>query len=707
MVTEVEKRSSQTGPTGGHRGEGWRFGQLLALLGLTGFAVSQPLLAVAGDEPTLFTFAGVSGWGLVTFALIVAVVPPLVLWLVVLLVGLVDRRAGDVAFVVIAALLAGVTAIQWAKTLAGLEQALLLAVVGLSVAAGFAVGLVRVEPVALWTRFTAVLPLMAVVLLLVASPSADLLRSRSSAPDAADRVSGEDEPPPSVVMLMLDEFPLETLLAEDGTIDGVRFPNLAALAQESTWYRDYTVQAAGTLQSVPSLLTSQEPTGKQPLWTAHPDSLFSLLAPTHDLVVSEHVTQLCGFSNCKIEGADDHWRGGVRSVLTQMAEVWRDRVSLGPLPEVDTDQFAAAAEPLAPDDVREGREGGPAARNAEAPGAVVDFVAAIEGSTAPTFAYLHLLLPHQPWMRYPEGGIFDRWSQLSLALDEVEPDEWVRTLLNQAHLYQARYTDRLVGEIIDEIKASDLYDDSLVVVTADHGVAFSGDGNLRSATAETLGSIAYVPLIVKSPGQSQGEIDDSNLMGVDLLPTIASEVGVDIPWKVEGFPAGSAEIADRGGRKQFYDFGTDFGQELLDVIEFDSSEHRPDGSVALIGDKQVGEHSLAPLARSIGVDVRLGETIEDVEAAATSGTVAVGLRDLQNPDQDRSVGRIGGWLEHFEPDDVVLLAIDGEVQSFSPVNQEGVFVFMIPPEVQPRADLEVELLRLRGDELTVLDRGEG
>ena len=42
---------------------------------------------------------------------------------------------------------------------------------------------------------------------------------------------------------------------------------------------------------------------------------------------------------------------------------------------------------------------------------------------------------------------------------------------------------------------------------------------------ENLTSVTYVPLFVKEPRQREGRIDDSNLMGVDLLPTIASLVG--------------------------------------------------------------------------------------------------------------------------------------------------------------------------------------
>src|SRR5690606_5594549 len=95
--------------------------RLLTLLGLTGFAISQPLLAVAGEDPTLFTFAGVDGSGLVALALLVAFVPPVVAWLVVLLLDRLHPRAGQAAHLVLVALLAGAAAAQWAWA-AGLDH---------------------------------------------------------------------------------------------------------------------------------------------------------------------------------------------------------------------------------------------------------------------------------------------------------------------------------------------------------------------------------------------------------------------------------------------------------------------------------------------------------------------------------------------------------------------------------------------------------
>ena len=120
-----------------------RPGELLALLGLTGFAISQPLLSVAGENTELFTFNNVDGPALVVYALGVALVPPLLLWGLVVAVGLVSRKAADVLFITCAAALAALTVVQVLKS-ARVSNGLLLGIVASLAAIGFGAALLRI-----------------------------------------------------------------------------------------------------------------------------------------------------------------------------------------------------------------------------------------------------------------------------------------------------------------------------------------------------------------------------------------------------------------------------------------------------------------------------------------------------------------------------------------------------------------------------------
>jgi hypothetical protein len=79
-----------------------------------------------------------------------------------------------------------------------------------------------------------------------------------------------------------------------------------------------------------------------------------------------------------------------------------------------------------------------------------------------------------------------------------------------------------------------MYDGSLVVVTADHGISFRPGQSRRGATQVTLPDIAFVPLLVKQPGQEQGEIVDYHVEVHDVLPTIADALGITMPWRING-----------------------------------------------------------------------------------------------------------------------------------------------------------------------------
>lgn len=686
-----------------------RPGQLLTLVGLTGFAVSQPLLSIAGENPTLFTFAGVRGAGVLAFALVVAFVPPLALWATVVVLGLVDRRAGDVAFAGVAALLMAAAVVQWLKA-AGLEEAWLLAPMALAAALGFAVLLHRFELVAAWTRYTSPLPVFAVLLLVVASPVSELMRAPSDAsPDAA---ATRAKPP--VVFIMLDELPLKSLIRSDGAIDPVRFPNLASLADRSTWYSNYTVMAPGTTESIPSILSGQLPEEGSVLWTSKPDNLFSLLAPTHELTVSETVTQLCGFSNCGMEGAaHGRDRSGVSQLLSQIFDVWRERVSLGPSSGVDLGQFREQAIPLDGEtdvqvevrpssDLDEGP--GLFGQVLARPGRVSDFIDALEPSAVPHLAYLHVMLPHQPWDLYPDGQQFRSPGIVDAVLEDRASDPWTRASIEQTHLFQAQYTDRLVGDVIEKLEETGLFDDALVVVTADHGLNFHALPDVRNIDLDSLDDIAYVPLIVKSPGQVEGQVDDSNLMAIDLLPTIAAEVGVEVGWEVDGYPAGSPGIEARGSTKEMHDFGGVMDRTFQGVVEFDSDDHRPRADERFVGDIGPDDSPIAGLIRRIDAGHHLGRSL--AETLREPGP-AVRVRDYDDWASAGGGGPVRGHLDGYVEDrdagDLILVAFDGIVVAAAPVDEDGYFDVLLPPGVVDPAGNDVVILQVGADGALELD----
>ncbi|MPV59582.1 sulfatase [Burkholderia sp. HI2761] len=101
--------------------------------------------------------------------------------------------------------------------------------------------------------------------------------------------------------------------------------------------------------------------------------------------------------------------------------------------------------------------------------------------------------------------------------------------------------DRHLGELIRQLKADGVYDNSVIVFYADNG------GTLPWYKREVLERGTHVPLIIRFPnGQNGGAVDDRLVSGVDFAPTALSLAGVPIPSYLQGHAfAGAAQAAAR------------------------------------------------------------------------------------------------------------------------------------------------------------------
>ena len=176
------------------------------------------------------------------------------------------------------------------------------------------------------------------------------------------------------------------------------------------------------------------------------------------------------------------------------------------------------------------------------------FTRSIRASEEPRLDYLHVLFPHQPWNFFPDGtryqAPFPPGYQFFSWFDDA--------LASQArarHLLQVRYTDALIGDLLDRLRELGTYEKSMVVVTADHGVAFTKGSPYRGVTMTNFHEIMWTPLLVKAPHQDAGEVSDARVLSIDVLPTIADRLGIDLPWAVDGKPAAAGSPPARDDRR--------------------------------------------------------------------------------------------------------------------------------------------------------------
>ena len=93
----------------------------------------------------------------------------------------------------------------------------------------------------------------------------------------------------------------------------------------------------------------------------------------------------------------------------------------------------------------------------------------------------------------------------------------------------ARYLDQGVGTVLNGLEEADLADDTLVILTTDHGLAFPG----AKATLTDRG--IGVLLIMRGPGGFHGgRVLDALVSQIDLYPTLCELLGVEAPAWLQG-----------------------------------------------------------------------------------------------------------------------------------------------------------------------------
>ncbi len=340
-----------------------------------------------------------------------------------------------------------------------------------------------------------------------------------------------------IFMMVFDEFPVTSLMDEQGMIDPVRYPNFAALAKDAHWYRAATTPVGDTLRSVPAILSGLKPSSTRdkslPTAAEFPHTLFTLLGDSYELEVIESLTQLCPEELCEDETSDSMPKR-LRGLLQDLVIVYLHII--GPpgltsgLPAV-TQNWGSFARDHSSSDVT------PAAVAPEAKHEkFASFLRTVDASDKPTLYFLHMILPHVPWEYLPSGKRYTRTRVpgLNLAREKWGGDEWLVLQGYQRHLLQVSYVDKLVGELLGKLHDLDMYDKSLIVLTADHGVNFWANRSRRGTLKEFPREVLGVPLLIKEPNQESGSIEDFEVKTIDILPTIAGILGVPVPWPLDG-----------------------------------------------------------------------------------------------------------------------------------------------------------------------------
>lgn len=653
QTTEVPQPTTLESPVPRWR-RASRVDRFCALFVLTAFGITWPVLELLGDNAEFFLARRSPKGEIVATALLATIVIPAIVGLIGSLPGRIGAWVGSALIMITASSL---VRLYLART--GMPDWVDVAL-ALAAGAGITWAFYRYAGVRQGARYLVVAPLVLLAMFLFAMPVGAVLRE-------PDQTVGNPVPvanPTPVVMLVFDEFPLASIIDSDGSLRSDRFPNFARLAADGTWYRNAVTVEQQTEHSVPALLTGSVPDQTQtPVAGQYPFNLFTALRSTYDLHVYEAITQLCPRQLC--EGLTS----SASSLVADVGVVSGHLLLPGPLttdlPPIDRGwgDFAAAAGEFdareAFQDLLEDGVRSPIDR-------VLEDIRSYDPSEMPLF-YMHAIVPHHPWQYLPDGRHYPFIVDSNPASVDGgwNGDEFLVAQSMQRHLLQVGYADHVVGEVVAELEAAGLYESSLLIVVADHGIAIRpGVDHQRRITDESVGEIAAIPLFVKTPNAEGGVIDDRRALTIDVLPTIADVIDARLPDGVEGVsllgPPVEREQTTTVGPDGAVTYGAD-GHEKLEVaarIESwfpDGNPYalRPPGSPDLIG--QTLDTSTLPVS-GLSAEIMEADLYADVDLSSEVVPARIGASLHEQVDEPVVVavvvnGKVGALTRTFRDDE--------------------------------------------------------
>lgn len=376
-----------------------------------------------------------------------------------------------------------------------------------------------------------------VPVVLVALGVSSFSEQRLELPDFQPGANNELEAP-SVILVVLDSVRADHLSLYSYERD--TSPNLREIAREATTYRNAIAASDFSLPSHASLLTglypsqhgahyTQENPVGQPLAerfsTLAEDlrdggySTFAVLANYGYLSPSFGMDQ--GFqyyeASARLPFLGSQWPYCLRTALKPLFQL------VVPGPELE------ATARLATDINR----------------SVFSVIEQSQQAGVPFFLFINYMDAHWPYnppapydTRFPGKDETFTWADYLHLEEQVIRGERSVSEVEGRHLIsqydgEIAYLDDHLGQLVQRLKSLGIYDNTMLVITSDHGDAF-GERNFVSHGVSLYQDQIHVPLVIKYPNTSEETQVNEFVSLTDVTPTILAAAGVDVPSNLAG-----------------------------------------------------------------------------------------------------------------------------------------------------------------------------
>jgi len=188
----------------------------------------------------------------------------------------------------------------------------------------------------------------------------------------------------------------------------------------------------------------------------------------------------------------------------------------------------------------------------------------------PFFAFLHYFDPHYNYILHSKHDFYPDYKgdvtsgedikSLRVRIDDLSEDD-IR-YLEALYDSEIAHTDEHVGRLLDAIKKLGLYDNSIIIITSDHGEELAERGHIGHRI-KLYQEMIHVPLIIKPLG-AQAKVVERYVSLLDLAPTILKCVNLSMPDGIEGVPIDLTMLDHFADRAVFSE--TNWSQYIDSVI---------------------------------------------------------------------------------------------------------------------------------------------
>jgi arylsulfatase A-like enzyme len=167
----------------------------------------------------------------------------------------------------------------------------------------------------------------------------------------------------------------------------------------------------------------------------------------------------------------------------------------------------------------------------------------------PFLGYFHFYPPHAPYN--PRAEFINRFDNGWVPAAKPSTPfsgEYAQGFLNRARLQYdeyVAYVDAEFGRLYDTLESQGVLDETVVIVTSDHGELFER-GVWQHTTEMLYEPVIRIPMIVTEPGQDWRRDVRQPTSAVDVLPTLCEQTGCPVPAWCEGqvLPAFDRDAAE-------------------------------------------------------------------------------------------------------------------------------------------------------------------